>query len=167
MPSGNRGLNLFLAILVLALGIGKVRGASEPPPAPASSAPSQAEAENDASEPAKSEAPKGEWPPDPCRGGQDLLARYRALYQSGANAGTFRFLLALLPDPEESGHTDYFDAVFEGVEDAVGAGAKSSWKSGDTKVRHYVRDRHFLPWPGSSAEGRKQRCWETTPGVVL
>jgi hypothetical protein len=186
MSSGNRGLNLLLALVLVALGIGKVRGETPGPsaaPKPAAVRDAAASGSSDAS-PAASDAAQAESAKPPpaskclaaakltspapgCRGGHDLLESYRALYQSGASAGTFRFMLAMVPDPEESGHTDYFDAVFEGVEDAVAAGMTSFWRPGDTKTRHYVRDRHYLPWPGSNAEARKNRCWETTPGVVL
>jgi hypothetical protein len=100
--------------------------------------------------------------PDPCLEGLRLLGEYGALYGSpepGAHPprGRFEPLIVLVPDPVASGHTDDFDSVFEGVEEAMG--------EGDTTP--YVRDRSWLPWPGTDSGKRKLKCWQRQPGVVI
>jgi hypothetical protein len=174
MTSGNRGLGLILAALLGAIAVGQVRpftaSAQAPAPklvtdkapakdegAPATSPGSNREGE---SSPAASGVPCCTPPkvePD-CGAGDRLVSDYTALY----GAKSFQFLVALVPDPEESGHIDYFDAVLEGVEDAVAAGTVSG-----EFIRHYVRDHHWFPWSGSDGEKNKARCWESVPGVVL
>ena len=161
MTSGNRGLGLIVAALFGALALGKARpfaatesAVSDEKPSPAP--PAEPAAPSGEPSGAPSAAPKG---PD-CTGGERLFTEYEGLYGDGS----FRFLLALVPDPEESGHTDYFDAVLEGVEDAIASGTPVPGKK---TLRHYVRDHHWFPWPGSDDEKRKARCWENVPGVVL
>jgi hypothetical protein len=117
MTSGNRGLGFIVAALFGALAVGQAR--------PFSAAASSASSKDTTSAAASSSTALGEEPEDPpraappagpdCSGGERLFDAYEELY----GEGTFRYLLALVPDPEESGHTDYFDAVLEGVEDAI------------------------------------------------
>ena len=91
---------------------------------------------------------------DPCAGGRTQLEEYRTLYGPLA----FRTVVALVPDPEESRHTESFDQVVQGVEEAIAEGRDG--------VR-YVRDRHWLPWSGTDEARKKLRCWEKEPGVIL
>lgn len=164
MPSGNRAFKFVVAALLVVFGVGQVR-ASKERPAESSSAVAPSQVLDDAPQPPEQLAEVGA--DRACGGGRALLESYRALYRDTDAPGTFRFLVALVPDPEESGHTDYFDAVLEGVEEAVAAGIRDFWKKDSGVTDRYVRDRHFFPWPGSNAEKRKLGCWQTTPGVVL
>jgi hypothetical protein len=63
-------------------------------------------------------------------------------------------LIALVPDPAEPAHAAYFDAVLEGVEEAIADAG-------------YLRDRHWFPWAGNDTKKRSLRCWESEPGVIL
>jgi hypothetical protein len=139
--------------------VGQLRGATT------SQAQSKAEPQAASSgEPASaSAAPKSRSASD-CDGGERLLDSYRALYQPERREN-YRFLIVLAPDPEESGHVDYFDAVLEGVDDAVAAGSIDFWREKPAPPRRYVRDRHYLPW--SKDEKQRSGCAGTTPGVVL
>ncbi len=103
--------------------------------------------------------------PPACGDGRRLLEEYASLYagvptEAGVEAARHRFrhLIALIPDPVESEHTDYYDSVLEGVEEAVARGKDGAF---------YVRDRSWLPWPGSDQGKRNFACWEKKPGVVL
>lgn len=159
MLSGNRGFGWAGAALLAGLLLGQLRGPAV----------SQAQS-NGESQPAAGEQPTGpEAPPTPapeldCEGGKRLLESYRALYQPDRREN-YRFLIVLAPDPEESGHVDYFDAVLEGVDDAVAAGSIDFWRANPAPPSRYVRDRHYLPW----SKDAKQRtgCASKTPGVVL
>ncbi len=108
---------------------------------------------------------------DPCAAGTRALLRYQALYstpsvapvsgrgEGNAQAPPLRHLIALVPDPVESGYPDYYDAVVEGVQEAV------AFPSGGSS---YLRDRGWLPWPGRRATTHGQRrCWGTQPGVLV
>jgi hypothetical protein len=103
--------------------------------------------------------------PGPCLEGRRVLEEYAAVYAAPGDAGAraartrFEHAIALIPDPEVTAHTDYFDAVLEGIEEAVSRG-------GDGGVS-YVRDRSWLPWPGADPAKRSPRCWEKQPGVVV
>ncbi|MDX2053209.1 MAG: hypothetical protein SFV15_12500 [Polyangiaceae bacterium] len=170
MPSENRGFSLIVAALLVVLGIGQVRGASESTQAKATTTPSPTPVT--ASTPSSSGS--SEVPlvaakvkaPATCTEALDVLESYRTLYRQPGAKGVFQFLVVLAPDPEDSGHTDYFDAVMEGVEEAAAAGTLGH-KDGRKYSRRFVKDHHYFPWPGSSASKRSQRCWEKTPGVVL
>ncbi len=173
MESGNRGLGLILAALIGAIAVGQARpfaAAEESKPKPAAektlekdekeSTPSPGSSGDGEAKPATSSVPCCTPPkiePD-CGAGDRLLEEYTNLY----HASKFQFLIALVPDPDESGHIDYFDAVLEGVEDAVSAGTRSGKFN-----RNYVRDHHWFPWSSSDKEKIKARCWEHKPGVVL
>src|SRR5262245_40671678 len=52
-----------------------------------------------------------------------------------------RPIIALVPDPIDSGLAYYFDAVLEGIEAAVGDGDNENGKRSA-----WVRDRYWLPW---------------------
>ncbi|MEO8177847.1 MAG: hypothetical protein ABI895_03345 [Deltaproteobacteria bacterium] len=122
------------------------------------SVPVQAALESKALEPSGTE----------CGDGAALLDSYQNLYRApDSSQRAFSFLVALVPDPEESGHTDYFDSVLEGVEDAVAAGSSHWWKEPAAPLRRYVRDRHWFPWAGKDARKRERHCWETEPGVLI
>lgn len=100
-----------------------------------------------------------------CGDGDRLMREYAELYWPTAPGSAFRYLIALVPDPEESGHTDYFDAVLEGIEDA--AAARSGRAQPEGAAHRYVRDRHWLPWSRVDKVKRQQRCWEKVPGVII
>lgn len=180
MLSGNRGFGWAGAALVAGVLVSQLRGTAASQPQPKNEAkPAETEAAPEP-EPRKlvsvpapagsgatcctitlAEPPKAE--PD-CDGGKRLLASYHALYQPDRLAN-YRFLIVLTPDPEESGHVDYFDAVLEGVDDAVAAGSQDFWREKEQAPRRYVRDRHYLPW--SKDPKRRSGCAAKTPGVVL
>ena len=105
--------------------------------------------------------------PDPCLEGARLVDDYARLYDIERHQRPFRHLIALVPDPEESGHSDYFDAVLEGIDDAAAAGSVDFWRLDDPASRHYVRDRIWLPWSSTDAKKRGDKCWERQPGVIL
>jgi hypothetical protein len=153
MFSGNRGFGWVGVALTAGLLVGQLRAQAPSPP----------EASPQTEAPADAEAPKRKPEPD-CEDGKRLLESYRALYQPD-RADTYRFLIVLAPDPEESGHVDYFDAVLEGVDDAVAAGSIDFWRENPAPARRYVRDRHYLPW--SIDPQRRSGCAGKTPGVIL
>jgi hypothetical protein len=157
MFSGNRGFGWVGAALTAGLLVGQLRGPA------ASEAESRPEPPPQTAVPSGAEAPKPKPEPD-CEDGKRLLESYRALYQP-ERADNYRFLIVLAPDPEESGHVDYFDAVLEGVDDAVAAGSIDFWRENPAPPRRYVRDRHYLPW--SIDPPRRTGCAGKTPGVVL
>jgi hypothetical protein len=75
-----------------------------------------------------------------------------------------RPLIALVPDPIDSGLAYYFDAVLEGIEAAVGDGVVENGKKSA-----WVRDRYWLPWHDldQTQTTQKTTCRTTHPGVVL
>jgi hypothetical protein len=103
-------------------------------------------------------------PSDACRGPQAELARYQDVYGHGAL--TFRHLIAVIPDPQDSAHAAYFDSVLEGVEEAVGSGTIRDDDEG-TPETSYVRDRSWLPWPGNDPDKGKLKCWRERPGLLI
>jgi hypothetical protein len=171
MASGNRGVGLVLAALVGAVAVGQARPFAATGKAPEARSGEKTKAKDEGERSRGANGDREALPvaagvpccipvkvePD-CDDGDRLLSEYTELY----GATSFQFLVALVPDPEESGHTDYFDAVLEGVEDAVAGGTPNA-----KGVRHYVRDHHWFPWSGSDKEKNEDRCWERVPGVVL
>jgi hypothetical protein len=102
---------------------------------------------------------------DPCRAGARALEQYLALYttpepRSGGDPKVppLRHLIALVPDPVESGYADYFDSALEGVQEAVALPGVHGT---------YVRDRGWLPWPRPDATPAAPRCWQSQPGVLI
>jgi hypothetical protein len=99
------------------------------------------------------------------------LDEYIRLYGDSTGAGVraprkrFRHLVALLPDPVESGRTDDFDSILEGIEEAIAEGGVGG--DGDGARISYVRDRSWLPWPGAVSDKGARACWRSQPGVVL
>lgn len=159
MTNMNRMLPLAAVLLVAALAVSRARPEPAAAPQPPTAERAAASVGNDAT---------SSTPPEPCGLGEQMLAQYAALYHGAAQAQRFLFVIALVPDPEESGHTDYFDAVLEGVEDAAAAGLRRFWRRDDRRgPSRYVRDRHWLPWPGSDKDKRKLECWTRVPGVMV
>jgi hypothetical protein len=108
---------------------------------------------------------------DPCLEGHRRIEEYAALYaeptEAGLESARRRFwpLIALVPDPVESGHMDDFDSVLEGIEEAVAEGGGGE-DAGAPKGT-YVRDRSWLPWSGRNPDPRVRACSQKQPGVVL
>jgi hypothetical protein len=102
---------------------------------------------------------------DRCLEGRRILEDYAALYAASTDPDAspartrFQHAITLIPDPVVTDHTDYFDAVLEGVEEAIARGG--------TDGVTYVRDRSWLPWPGADSDKRDRACWEKQPGVVI
>ncbi|HLK39332.1 MAG TPA: hypothetical protein VKU41_21375, partial [Polyangiaceae bacterium] len=160
-----RSRKLWLAVLavglLLLLGGGRRSARADVTPRPvATAATSTDEAEPEHAE----EVDPGD---DSCSAGRRAIAQYLDLYRRGACAGhtPFHSLIALVPDPTDSGRSDWFDSALEGVEEAVAAGLAGAGPPGAATT--YVRDRDWLPWPGADTAKRQARCWPSNPGVVL
>lgn len=153
MLTGNRGFGLAVATLVAGVVVAELHGGAPEPEAE----PATRERLERAGERPVSTQPA-------CDDASRLLDTYRALYHSGTH-GKFRFLIVLAPDPAESGHVDYFDAVLEGVDEAAAAGSRDFWDAAEAPRRH-VRDRHFLPWNGAR-ETSASDCAARAPGIII
>jgi hypothetical protein len=165
---GNRGwgilLTLSLGLAVLTKG-GPPEQAHAEPARTDSSQPLVATAAPNAHEAAPSQK---EQVSAACRDGDQMILDFAELYGTAGSRRPFRYLVALVPDPEESGHTDYFDAVLEGIEDAAAReGSVDFWNIDNPDPRRYVRDRYWLPWSSHDPDKRKRQCWRHVPGVII
>lgn len=92
-------------------------------------------------EPAKAEPTAA---PDPCARSCEIVGEYKSLYGAGV---VFDYVIALVPDPELTERTAYFDDVREGMDLAMTAHDEA------------VRDRQWLPWSSG--------CADEAPGVEI
>ena len=164
----NRG-SLVAALIVVFFSLRFLPPAAQgAPQPPASASPPPSPPLTDAGAPRATPPP----PPDACARGRNLLEEYATLYgeptDAGLEAARERFLnvVALVPDPIESGLAEDFDSVLEGIDEALSDGIAASRGGAGTEVP-YVRDRSWLPWRGDDATKRANACWRTQPGVVL
>jgi hypothetical protein len=81
---------------------------------------------------------------DACAHYCEVVSEYTSLYGAGV---TFDYVLALVPDPQLSERTAYFEDVREGIDLAMTAHDEA------------VRDRQWLPWPSG--------CADKAPGVEI